>query len=144
MAKYDIEIGENCKPSTCHCCNNKSCIGHGFIYKNDDAYAVYYAGWSNVHLDKKVSLALAIGEWDDDLTSDDRTCFGIEAYEGEEEILFQMIEPNESPWSNTELLGSMISRKNALNHSLIKEVFVIAEYIVRNHAAIQQYLSMSE
>jgi hypothetical protein len=142
MIKYDIEIGEDCNASVCPCCVQKSCTGHGFIYKNDDAYAVYYAGWSNAHAEKKVSLALAIGKWDDDSNNKDRTCFGIEAYEGEDHILFRVIEPDESPWPRTDLMGAMLSRKESLNHPLLKEVFIIAEEVVRNHTAIKEYLGI--
>lgn len=142
--KFDLEIGENSKPSVCHCCGRESNVGHGFVYKDGDAYAVYYAGWASGHLDKKVSFAIAIGEWDDNSTPTDRTCFGLEAYEGEEEILFRVIEPEESPWADTDLLGKMISRKYALDHLLLKEVFVIAEHLVRNHNAIRQYLAIPE
>lgn len=141
VAKFDIEIGENRKPSVCRCCGRESNVGHGFVYKDGDTYAVYYVGWTPVHPDKKVSFAIAIGEWDDDSTSADRACFGLEAYEGEEEILFRVIEPDESPWANTDLLGGMISRKDALNHSLLKEVFLIAERVIRSHDAIRQYLN---
>jgi len=140
MIKYDIEIGENSNASVCHCCGRESCTGHGFVYKNGDAYAVYYAGWSNAHSEKKVSLALAIGEWDDDSTNKDRICFGLEAYEDKDEILFRVIEPEESPWPKTDLMGEMLPRKESLNHQLLKEVFVIAEEVLRNHTAIREYL----
>jgi hypothetical protein len=117
-------------------------VGHGFVCKNGEAYAVYYAGWSAEHPERRVSLALAIGEWGDDSSAADRTCFGLEAREQDEEILFRVIEPGESPWSNTDLLGDMISREKALSDSLLKEVFVVAEHVVRNHQAISEYLAL--
>ena len=144
MTSYDIEVGENKNASTCHCCGKDSFVGHGFIYKNDDAYAVYYVGWSNAHLDKKVSIALAISEWDDDSTTDDRTCFGIEVSEGEDEIYFSVIGPSESPWSNTDLLGPMITRNEGLSHPLLKEVFEIVEKVLRDHIALREYFAIPE
>lgn len=141
-AKYEIEIGENSEASTCHCCSQNSYNGHGFVYKNSDAHAVYYAAWSKEHAEKMVTFAFAIGEWDDDSTVDSRVCFGIEAYEAENDILLRVIEPNESPWPSTDLLGQMLSRSEGLQHSLIKEVFVIIEEVLHSHVAIQQYLSM--
>ncbi|VAX06250.1 hypothetical protein MNBD_ALPHA03-1462 [hydrothermal vent metagenome] len=141
MTKYDIEIGENYSPSTCHCCGKSGYTAHGFVYKNNDAYAVYYAAWSEMHVDKKVTLALAMGDWDEDKTSDDRTCFGIDVYEGDEEILFRVIDPEESPWLNTDLLGKMISRDEGVKHQLKSEAFSIAEEVIRNHGAIKSYLN---
>jgi len=140
--KFALEIGENSKLSVCSCCGGKSNVGHGFVYKNGDAYAVYYAGWTPSHSDKRVSFAIAIGEWDDNSTAADRTCFGLELYEDAEEILFRVIEPSESPWGDTDLLGKMISRQDALNHSRVKEVFVIVEHVIHNHIAIRKYLGI--
>lgn len=141
-SNFNLEIGENCESSICHCCGRESYIGHGFIFKDGDAYAVYYAGWVPSHSEKKVSFAIAIGEWDDSSTVEDRTCFGLEAYEEKEEILFKIIEPADSPWNTTELLGKMISRDDALNNPLIKEVFDIVEHIIRNHDSIKKYLKL--
>ena len=105
---------------------------------------MYYVGWAVGHPDKSVSFALAFGEWDDESTTEDRTCFGLEAYEGEEKILFRVIEADESPWASTDLLGKMISRKDALDHPLLNKVFVIAEHVVRNHEAVRRYLGIPE
>jgi hypothetical protein len=142
--KYHIEIGEDCKSSRCHCCGKESCVGHGFVSKDGDAYAVYYAGWSNAHLEKKVTFAIAVGEWQDGSTPSDRVCFGLEAYEAENKILFRVIEPSESPWRDTDLLGKMISRDEGLKHPFLEEIFIIIENIVRKHTAVREYLNMSE
>jgi len=144
VERYDVEIGEEAKTSICPCCGKSSYTGHGFVYKSGNAYAVYYVGWSPHHRDQKVSIALAVGEWDDSSTADDRVCFGLEAYESGDEILFRVIEPKESPWSKTDLLGSMLSRKNSLAHRLLKEVFIIVEEILRNHSAVRHYLNMPD
>ena len=142
MNHYKIEVGEDNQPSVCHCCDNESNTGHGFIYKNDDAYAVYYAGWSASHPDKVVSLAIAIGEWDDNSTTDDRTCLGIEAYENLNSIDFRVINPNESPWPSTDLLGEMFDRDQALSNKNLDDFYNIAELIVRNHDGIRDYLNI--
>ncbi|EMN80290.1 hypothetical protein [Leptospira interrogans] len=139
---YSIEVGENEKPSKCNCCGRESSIGHGFVYKDEIAYAVYYIGWANLHEEQKITFALAIGKWDDTSTSKDRQCFGFEAREKDERILFRAIDPDESPWAHTELLGGMFSRTENLVHPLLNEVFIIAEEIIRNHPAVREYLNL--
>src|SRR5687768_1754183 len=106
----DLEPGEDATTSRCHCCGNDSNTGHGFVYKDERPYAVYYVGWSTGHRETGVTMALAIGEWNDSSTAEDRTCFGLEAYEGEHRVLFRFIDPESSPWSRTDLLGNMIRR----------------------------------
>lgn len=143
MLAYRIEVG-NEEESRCACCGNKSSTGHGFVYRNNHAYAVYYCAWSLSHAEKTVSFALAIGEWDDASTVDDRVCFGIEAKENESQILFRVLSPDESPWPNTNLLGNMLARENALNHEKISEIFTILEEVMRGHPAIRDYLGLSK
>lgn len=140
MNKFNIEIGENCASSTCNCCGKESNTGHGFVYKNGDAYAVYYAGWSNSHLKKVVSIAIAIGEWADSATNEMRTCFGIEAIDNDNEISLSVISPENSPWPDTGLLGKMLTRDEALSSELLSEVFLIIEVALKKHPAIVDYL----
>lgn len=144
MTRYFVEVGDNCCRSTCSDSNKESCTGHGFIYKNHDAYAVYYVGWSEPCEKKVITFALAVGEWSDGSVASDRTCFGFEAYESKTEILFKIIEPSESPWPKTDLMGEMLNREQALNSSLIKEVFLLAEEVVRNHPAVKAYLDIPQ
>ena len=86
---------------------------------------------------------MAIGEWDDESTSKDRVCFGVEAKENKEEILFRVLSSNESPWGNTDLLGKILDRKEALAHELIDEAFAILELIIKCHPGIKHYLNFS-
>jgi hypothetical protein len=143
MEIYRVEVGDD-EVSRCACCNQNSLTGHGFVYRKNDAYAVYYAAWSTAHAEKKVSFAIAIGEWDDNSTSRNRVCFGVEAKESDNEVLFRVLEPKESPWPNTELLGAMIDRENALAHSSIGDVFSILEKVLRGHPSLNKYLMSSK
>jgi hypothetical protein len=144
MASLRLEIGEDEKGHTCECCGHPSSTGHGFVYRDDTAFAVYYAGWCEAHRDRGVTLAIAIGEWDEGSTVDQRTCFGIEAYEGQDEILFSVIDPELSPWPDTKLLGRMMRRDEALVNALLSDALAVAEEIVRGHPAIRRFLNASE
>jgi hypothetical protein len=139
----ELELGEDEKISRCRCCGRESKTGHGFVYKDQQPFSVYYVGWSSAHKERGVTMAIAIGEWDDNATAEDRTCFGLEAYEAENKILFRFINPEESPWSQTELLGKMIYRGDASNHQLSNEVFAIAELIVNEHPSLKIFLGIS-
>ena len=143
--RYSVEVGDNRVPATCRCCGRNSSTAHGFVYKDGDAYAVYYASWSEEHPEPHLFLALAVGEeWDDEASSSSRTCFGLVAREEGEQVLFRVTGPEESPWPNSDVLGPMLSRDAALRHSLLPEVFAIAERVLRWHPALREYLSLSE
>ncbi|WP_151193815.1 hypothetical protein [Cysteiniphilum sp. JM-1] len=139
---YSIEIGESKKPSKCFCCDHDSYTSHGFVYKNNKAYAVYYAAWSYSHIQKKITLAIAIGDWDDNSSSTDRICFGVEITDDNKNMNFHVIDPEESPWANTELLGKMIERKRALHSKFLTEIFTILEDVIHEDKAIKEYMEI--
>lgn len=139
-----LEIGEDENGLQCRCCGAAGSTGHGFFYRDGDAYGVYYAAWSRAHPERGVSLALAVGEWDEGATTAQRTCVGVEAYEGQSEILFRFIGPSESPWPSTDLLGPMLERQAALSHPLKEEFLALSEVVVRGHPAVAQFLKIQE
>lgn len=140
---FSVEVGENEQPSRCDCCGASASTAHGFVYKNNQPYAVYYAGWADAHRDRGITFALAIGKWDEESGPHDRVCFGLEAYESKNEILLRVIGPEESPWGCTDLLGKMLSRQEALKDSLLKETYEITEAVIRHHLAIRDFLGAS-
>lgn len=143
MIDYEIEVSEDEKTSTCHCCGKKSSVGHGFVYKKGSAHAIYGAEWSTTHSRNTVNFALAIGEWDDDGTPKDHTvCFGIKVFDDGGDASFQVIDPEESPWSDSDLMGPMLDRNESLRHPLLKDVFSIIEAVIRRHPSIRDYLSL--
>lgn len=141
--KYKIEIGEEEKSIECLEKGTKDSVGHGFIYKNGDAYAIYMVGWSPARIEKKVSVAISIGDFDDDARIEDRTCFGVEVFPTGEEISFSFIDPEFSPWAKTESLGIMISKEEARSHPFKSELFLILEHALRNHKPVSDYLEMN-
>jgi len=134
-----IETGETQK-STCHCCGKDSITVHGFIYRNEEPYAVYYAGWAITHPKHYVSVALAVGKWDEKSSVADRTSFGFNAFLTASEIQFSFIGPEDSSWGETELLGKMLDRNQALKSPLSKEILALGEYIVEADQRVGNYL----
>ena len=63
MSTRQLELGDTGEMAPCDCCGAKSRTAHGFVYRGGDAYAVYYAGWSDGPPGRGVSLAIAVGEW---------------------------------------------------------------------------------
>lgn len=137
----EIELGNDGPTTRCECCGATSRTVHGFIYDRGDARAVYYAGWSEGHPDDGVTMAIAVGDWDEGADATRRVSIGLRARASEQEVHFSVLRPEESPWSRTELLGAMLPRTAALGHPVLKEVFTIAEYIVRNDDRVARFLA---
>lgn len=62
-ALFSVEVGEDEKQARCECCGEQSKTAHGFVYKGHEPYAVYYAAWADVHSERGVAFAIAIGKW---------------------------------------------------------------------------------
>ncbi|KAB7609821.1 hypothetical protein F9L33_15480 [Amylibacter sp. SFDW26] len=142
MTFYEIEMGEADHSSFCECCDQEASTTHGFVYKDDDAYAVYYATWSQKHETKYVNFAIAVGEWGDNSSNMDRTCFGLEVYDNKDKLDFRVIEPEGSPWGETDLLGKMLSRQESLEHCLKDEIFLIIEKVINNDILLNEYFEI--
>ncbi len=139
MADLSIELGEEAR-TCCDCCGKESTTVHGFVYRDGDAYAVYYAGWSDGHPERGITLAIAVGEWSEGATALERVSIGLEAHPAEREILFSVLNPDQSPWGTSELLGDMVQRSRALQLPVLKDVFEIGELIVYNDSRARDFL----
>jgi hypothetical protein len=138
-----LEAGSTNTPLRCACCGEKSETAHGFVYKDNDAYAVYYAGWSVGHLERGVSLAIAVGEWDENSQVSDRASFGIAVTGTSSSFDFTILDAKESPWSDTPLLGKMLNRGEARNHLEAGNAISVAEHIVREDVRVRRFLDLT-
>lgn len=148
-----LETGEAGRPTRCECCHRGSQTVHGFLYRDGDAYGIYYAGWSEGHPDRGVTMAVAVGDWDElpDESPDEpnsesgasrRLLIGLAARPTASEIQFAVLEPEASPWPQTELLGTMLPRDIALAHPVLREIFEVAEYVVAHDERISAFLAL--
>jgi hypothetical protein len=140
MTTLRLEMGEHREGDSCEHCGAKSRTAHGFVYRNNDAYGIYYAGWSEGHPEQGVSLAIAVGEWSEGSSPADRVSIGVRAVPAASSVDFTVLNPNESPWSDTPLLGRMLERDQALAHPVLNEVMHIAEHIVCDDTRVSRFL----
>jgi hypothetical protein len=111
-----LELGPQQAGTVCGCCGTQSTTVHGFVYRDGDALAIYYAGWSMQHRERGITLAIATGDWAEDSGPVDRISIGIEARAADAEIHFTIVDPDQSPWGETALIGKMLSREAAIVH----------------------------
>lgn len=142
-AQYSLETGPEEEGAACDCCGKRSSTVHGFVYRNGDAFAIYYAGWSERHPERGVTMAIATGEWSDGSGPQDRVSIGLGAHPSDTEVEFRIAEPEESPWHETPLLGRMLSRERALASDALTATLEIAELISRDDSRLSAVLGTS-
>jgi len=144
MTTLRVEPAGEDNVAQCACCGAQSRSVHGFVYNDDDAYAIYYAGWSDTHPEKGVSIAIAVGEWSEGSSPADRTSVGITAKSTPSAIEFSVLNGDESPWAYTPLFGQMLDRDRALTHPRLKEIFHVAEHVVRDDERVRCFLNSNQ
>ncbi len=140
MTRLSLEPIDHLRPFDCPCCGREALSGHGFVYEDERPFAIYFATLHDAENQNGVALGIGIGEWNEDGSRRSCTAFGIDVVSTESEFRMRVVEPAESPWRNTKVLGPLIAREQALVHPLKAKIFEIADHIVMNAAKIVAHL----
>jgi hypothetical protein len=135
-----IEIDEPPRSQLCECCGGTTVSVTRFVYQDGDAYAVYYAAYGAEHPEREVKIAVGMGEWGEETTPEERRAFALVLRATDSEYQVMVVDAAESPWKETEILGRMLNRDEALKHPWIKDVFHLTDHIVEDDPLIKSYL----
>jgi hypothetical protein len=141
MARISLEFSDSETAATCSCCGRRSPSVVGWVYRDGDAYAAYYAGWTEGHSNGVVSLIIGVGEWSEDERPEDRRSFGLKCWEADDDIRFGVVNPADSRYGDVRVLGKMMSRTAALEDPAMPEIFHIAEHIAQDDPRVSAALA---
>ena len=136
-----IEFEPPNQSEPCQCCGGLTTSLTRFVYKDNNAYAVYYAKFSNNHPERVVVATVSIGEWGEGSTQDQRVAFALELRASETEYQVGLIDAQFSPWQDAKTIGLTLNRKEALTHSLVNEAFQVTDQMVSDDVPIREYLN---
>lgn len=139
MLTFEFEPPKQAEP--CVCCGGRTTALTRFVYRDGDAYAIYYAQFSVDHPKRVVVATVSLGEWGEDSTPEQRVAFAFEIRANKNEYQVGLIDAKGSPWRESILIGRTLNRSEALTHPLINELFHITDHIVIEDASIHQYLN---
>lgn len=138
-----IEFEPPNKSAPCKCCGGQTTSLTRFVYRDGDAYAVYYAKFSDNHPDRVVVATVSLGEWGEDATPEQRVAFAMELRSTASEYQVGLIDATRSPWREAEVIGRTLDREEALVHPLVKEAFRVTDHMVAEDEPIRSYLNGS-
>ena len=137
MIEIEFEAPEK---ETCECCGNESTRLTRFVYQNDDAFAVYFAKFTENHDDKILYGLIGLGEWgDDEKGPESRTAFAFKIWLNGDNYQVGIINAEECPWGHTTFLGNILDRDDVLKHEWIQDVFHITDHMVEDDQEIINY-----
>ncbi|MBF6640286.1 hypothetical protein IVB69_02925 [Flavobacterium sp. J49] len=123
---------------TCECCGKETIKLTRFVYKDDDAFAIYYLKFTKEHEEKIVTGIISIGDWHTDEEPKKRFSFPFRIWTDSDNFNVGLIDKEESPWKQS-LLGNILDRKDALKHPWLSEVFHITDHIVDEDKEVVEY-----
>ena len=136
-----VEYEPENQSEPCDCCGGRTTSLTRFVYNDGDAYAVYYAKYSNNHPEHVVVATVSLGEWGEGSTPEQRVAFALELRANDNEYKVGLINAEFSPWQNAKTIGRTLNREEALAHPLVKEVFHVTDHMVSDDAPIREYLN---
>lgn len=123
----------------CECCGGTTSRLTRFVYEDEDAFAVYYAVFSDRHRDNGVVGIVSLGGWSEDEIPPSRVAFAFRLWEGEDNFNVTITDAGESEWSDVGILGRMLSRDEALEHPWLKDVFHITDHMTGDDPEITRF-----
>ena len=141
---YAIELNERITTFDCPDCGKKSMTVWGFVFKDESAHAVYYAGLMTAHEQRSVRLTVSIGGWGiehrDEQSVSGRNWLFIEARPTADSYEMMVREPEESSYFGKRILGKPMSRAEALVSPTMDDFFAVADFVAFNDPAVKSYL----
>lgn len=137
-----IEIKfEEPKREVCECCGNTTTRLTRFVYRDGDAFAVYYVLFTNGHEDKVAYSLIGLGDWGEGAEPEMRTAFAVNIWDDDDNWAVTVTDKAESPWSHVEFMGKILDREAALNHPWIKYVYQITDHIVVEDKPVMEFFA---
>jgi hypothetical protein len=137
----EIEFEEPTK-STCDCSGGITTNLTRFVYKDSDAFAIYYLTFSDNHPDAAIVGIISIGGWSTDDIPPERVAFPFKLWQNEENYNVGITDADESPWKGVEILGRVLDREKSLLHPWIVDVFHITDHITADDKEVINFFKL--
>jgi hypothetical protein len=125
----------------CSCCGGKTTALTRYVFKDGDAYAIYYVRFSTNHPERFAVATISIGEWGEGSTPEQRVAFAFELRTTNNEYQVGLIDSAHSPWREAKTIGRTLDREEALKHPLLSEVFHITDHMVVEDKELKAYFN---
>ena len=134
----DIEFHEPFR-SVCECCGGETTSLTRFVKKDGDAYAVYYGFFTDGHPERGMTGIVSLGEWGEGTFPLNRIAFGFVMTSEGERYSVRLINAEDTPWGNAEILGNKLSAEEAAGHPWKIDVYQLSDEIADNDPEVRAF-----
>lgn len=129
MSDIVIEPDGEADHGPCPDCGRSTRSVWGYVSNEVGARAVYFIRWTDGHRERGAQLIVSIGGWGEGTLPRDRSAFGVEC-RVDTRPSFMLVDADDLPWGTEELLGTKLTRADALAHPFKAEAFDILDALV--------------
>jgi hypothetical protein len=145
MTKFTIELDDEVRTSTCTQCGREYHRVHGFLYRDSDAWAVYWAALYKDHpdhADPRAVLTVALGDdWSETSEPSVRAWVQIQAWPNGDEIQMGFVDPEGTLDAQ---FGVPLRREAALSDPRKDWFLLAADEIVYHDSRVADVLGASK
>ena len=139
---YTIETGTEAVTGQCACCGRDTHVFRGFVFRDQNAFAIYLAAYTDGHPEVGTSMTLSIRGWGDGADRTEKEAVNLHWHNTPTGPGCQVIEPEEAHFRpNPEFLGPMLTREQAMISGRAAEAFQIADAIWSSDARLSKTLT---
>ncbi|MGZ3417820.1 MAG: hypothetical protein ACXWUG_25925 [Polyangiales bacterium] len=122
----------------CGCCGKRSHTIRGFL-SEDGPVGVYFAGYTEGHEERIGTLIVSLGDWSEEATPASRVAFvtKVRVLDGQPQVM--LVDPEDSPWDDIEILGRLLTREEALAHPMKATCFHAIDHILAEDDRFTRY-----
>lgn len=125
---------------TCACCGGASTRLTRFVYRDGDAWAAYFASFSDTHPERLVKLLVSLGDWREGSAPNQRRAFALTLRSAAGQFEVMVTDAAASPWSDATFTGRGLSRAEALADPWLPEAFHISDHAVLEDPVLRRYM----
>jgi hypothetical protein len=136
----EIEPDGEAQHGACPDCGEMTRSIWGYVANQDGARAIYYARWTDGHVERGAQVMVSIGLWGDGTVAAERMAVGLECRVVDGGPAFMVVDASTMPWANEELFGANRTREEVMSDSIRFEVFRILDRVVADDSRFRAFL----
>jgi hypothetical protein len=139
LNRYEIEFSEP-TASRCECCGGLTVRLTRFVYRDGDAFAIYYAAYSNNHADNELGMLVSLGEWGEGSVASERAAFYCRVRPTADSYEVMLGDAAESAWGTTSIVGDKLTRDQARQHPWKATAFEVLDEAFLKDRSLRGFL----
>lgn len=142
-SRYEVEFSEP-TTSLCECCGGLTVRLTRFVYRSGDAFAIYYAAYSNNDAHEEIAMLVSLGEWGEGSVASERAAFYCRVRPTAESYEVMLGDAAESAWGTADIVGDKLAREQARQHPWKATAFEVLDEAFLQDRSLRGFLHRAQ